>query len=27
MQADIIDVGHWLLDVIAAVARKVGRWP
>jgi hypothetical protein len=27
MKADIIDIGHWLLDLIAAVARKVGRWP
>jgi len=27
MQADLIDITHWLLDLVAAVARKVGRWP
>jgi len=27
MYTDLIDVGHWLLDLVAAVARKVGRWP
>jgi len=27
MYTDLIDVGHWLLNLVAAVARKVGRWP
>jgi len=27
MKADIIDIGHWMLDLLAAVARKIGRWP
>jgi len=24
---DLLNITHWLLDLVAAIARKVGRWP